>query len=378
VGTGGVEGGIGVVELQAAGLYDPDDPGAEGRLALLEYLVERGATLEMLVYAAAMGRLRVVASELARKAGVRIDATELAERTGLTVDQIERVWRAGGLPELDVDAAVFNDDDVAGFATFAAGVEMFGEGPTLQFVRVVGASMASIADAAMAMFGINVQSRFEGADPDELHHARVMELASVALRDQVPLTVVSFLSHHVNAASRRTAISSAGRMSTSTLDLVVGFLDLVGSTALANQLSAQELGVVITDFERVTTDAVTRRGGRVVKHIGDEVMFVVADAGDACDIALELCEHFGPRTETPMLRGALASGPLVRGYGDYYGPYVNLASRMVKEAEPGAVVVTDEVRHDVSGRPDLVFDALGPKRLRGFDDPVPMFSLART
>jgi adenylate cyclase len=314
---------------------------------------------------------------MVRQAGDRITAKELAARTGLTVDQIERVWRAGGLPELDLDAAVFTADDVAGFATFAAGAEMFGEEPTLQFVRVVGAAMASIADAAMAMFGINVQPHFDGR-VDELEHARVMELASRTLRDQVPLAVVSFLGHHVDVASRRTAIGAAGGMATATLDLVVGFLDLVGSTALGNDLSAQELGRVITDFERITTDAVTRRGGRVVKHIGDEVMFVVPNAADACDVALELCAHFGPRTETPMLRGALAFGPLVRGYGDYYGPLVNLASRMVKVAEPGAVVVTDEVRAAVAGRADLVLEELGSSTVRGFDEPVPMFSLART
>jgi adenylate cyclase len=363
-------------EFEAAGLYDPGAPGAESRLALLEYLVARGATLDMLVEAASAGRLTLVAGELVRRAATRITADDLADRTGLTVDQIQRVWRAGGLPELEHGDAVFTETDVAGFATFAAGAAMFGEDPTLQFVRAIGVAMASIADAAMTLFGINVPAQFDASGTDEVEQARVITLASETLRDQVPLAVVTFLAHHVESANRRAAIG--GATTSATLDLVVGFLDLVGSTALGNALSSRELGVVIADFERVTTDAVTRRGGRVVKHIGDEVMFVVPNAADACDVALELCAHFGPRTETPMLRGALAFGPLVRGYGDYYGPLVNLASRMVKVAEPGAVVVTDEVRAAVAGRADLVLEELGSSTVRGFDEPVPMFSLART
>ena len=362
-------------ELEAAGLYDPGDPAAESRLALLEYLVERGATVEMMVEAAAVGRLPLVASELVRRAGTGITARELAARTGLTVEQVERVWRAGGLPELDLDAPVFSETDVAGFSAFAVGSAMFGDEPTLQFVRVVGVSMASIADAAMALFGINMQPRFDGVGVDELEYAHTIELASSSLRDDVPLAVVSFLAHHVEVANRRAAIS--GGVATGTLDLTVGFLDLVGSTALANELSSEELGLVIADFERVTTAAVTRRGGRVVKHIGDEVMLVVADPADACDLALELCEHFGPRTETPMLRGALAFGPLVRGYGDYYGPFVNLAARMVKVAEPGAVVVTDAVRDRADARGDLAFSSLRLSTVRGFDEPVQLFALAR-
>lgn len=369
---------IDVDRLVSAGLYDADAPDAPERLALLEYLVARGATIEMMVEADAVGRLPLVAGDLVRREGLGITARELASRTGLSVEQVERVWRAGGLPELDLDEPVFRERDVAGFSAYRVGATMFGDEPTLQFARVVGVAMASIADAAMALFGINMQPRFDDVDVDELEYARTIELAASTLRDQVPLAVVSFLAHHSEVSNQRAAISAKGPVATDTLDLAVGFLDLVGSTMLANQLSTEELGQVITDFERVTTGAVTRRGGRVVKHIGDEVMFVVADAADACDVALELCEQFGPRTETPMLRGALAFGPLVRGYGDYYGPFVNLASRMVGVADPGAVVVTEAVRDEAAGRGDLAFASLGTARLRGFDEPVPLFALTRS
>src|SRR4029450_10399577 len=52
---------------------------------------------------------------------------------------------------------------------------------------------------------------------------------------------------------------------------------------------------------------VPARGGRLVKLIGDEVMFVALDAAVACDTALALFEHFASDASvTP--RGALATG----------------------------------------------------------------------
>ena len=59
--------------------------------------------------------------------------------------------------------------------------------------------------------------------------------------------------------------------------LVVGFADLVGFTALAQQVSDAELAEVVDQFERLAYDVVVAGGGRVVKMIGDEVMFLVDD-----------------------------------------------------------------------------------------------------
>ena len=47
----------------------------------------------------------------------------------------------------------------------------------------------------------------------------------------------------------------------------------------------EELGDVIDRFEETAHDVVNVRDGRVVKLIGDEVMFVAVDAAAGCDIA---------------------------------------------------------------------------------------------
>jgi adenylate cyclase len=162
-----------------------------------------------------------------------------------------------------------------------------------------------------------------------------------------------------------------------TSDLTVGFLDLVGSTALAERLGPEELGALISTFEREAAEVVADADGRVVKMIGDEVMFVVSDASAACSVALELARRVEEHPALPLLRGALASGDLVRGYGDYYGPVVNGAARAVKLAEPGTILATDGVRHRTDSAA-IDFEPFGEHHLRGIERPVRLFRLNRS
>ena len=119
------------------------------------------------------------------------------------------------------------------------------------------------------------------------------------------------------------------------------------------------------------------RTDRVVKMIGDEVMFVVSDAFAACRVALELARRVEEHPALPLLRGALASGDLVRGYGDYYGPVVNGAARAVKLAEPGTILATEGVRQRTDSAA-IDFEPFGERHLRGIDRPVRLFRLNRS
>ena len=193
---------------------------------------------------------------------------------------------------------------------------------------------SSDLDAAMTSFGLTIAPRLEAEGAGELARTQAVEAASLILYDEVPELLGTLFIHHSEAASRRT--QTTGTLDTS--DLTVGFLDLVGSTMLAEQLPPSELGALIGEFEQDATELVSATDGRVVKMIGDEVMFVTADAGAACGLALELAERVERHAVLPRLRGGLAAGALVRGYGDYYGPIVNTAARAAKVAEPGGIV----------------------------------------
>ena len=76
--------------------------------------------------------------------------------------------------------------------------------------------------------------------------------------------------------------------------------------------------------------------------IGDEVMFVTESALDAARIGLALAEAYADDELLSDVRVALAVGPVLVQDGDFYGPVVNLASRIVNMAAPGTVLVTDE------------------------------------
>lgn len=156
--------------------------------------------------------------------------------------------------------------------------------------------------------------------------------------------------------------------------MAIGFVDLVGFTTLARRVELHELAAIVERFEETAHDVAAQRDGRVVKFVGDEVMFVAADAATACDIALTLVETFaGDSAVTP--RGGLAAGEVVIRGGDYYGPIVNLAARLAELAVPQEILVTGEVAAaaDASFR----FEAAGKRLLKGVEEPVRLFTAER-
>jgi adenylate cyclase len=156
--------------------------------------------------------------------------------------------------------------------------------------------------------------------------------------------------------------------------LAVGFLDVVGSTQLTWDVGAAKVGSAMSEFERRAAEEIATRGGRLVKTIGDEVMYVATSADDAALIALALARFANEHPVLTAVRGSIAWGEAVRGLGDFYGPVVNLAARMVKEGEPGQIVVDASFAAALSPTVGRTIP-LGERRLRGFDAPVPVFRL---
>ena len=122
--------------------------------------------------------------------------------------------------------------------------------------------------------------------------------------------------------------------------IALGFVDLVGSTAWAEGLSLRDQSLALSGFESTAWSSAVLAGGRVVKMIGDEVFFVAPSVDAACRIALDVCAAVAVDPLLPAARGAVGYGLVTPREGDYFGPLVNLVSRLVKVAEPGAVVVT--------------------------------------
>src|SRR5688572_11917790 len=364
-----------VDEWQRAGLYDPDDPKAHERLELLEYLASLGATTEQMVEFEHRGDIVSLSAEILHHSDARVSLRELAAlHTDGDVDPFVQLLRSVGLTVEDVDAPVFRAGDVNVLEGLAASVPIFGREAMTQFGRVIGASMAAIADAAMASFGSAVALRLEAEGASELEIAKTVEIACDLLFNQGPPAFETVFYHHGRAAMRRA--SATGITKGQVANLGVAFVDLVGSTALAQQLEPAQFGEVMSSFEQRAIELSAAGGGRVVKTIGDEVMIVTTDAAVACDVALALCIYADDHPLLPPVRGAVAYGAVSASFGDFYGVPVNVAARMVKMAEPHDVLVTAEtaaVLH-ANGHPHRCAP-IGPHVLRGFAEPVELFRL---
>jgi adenylate cyclase len=130
----------------------------------------------------------------------------------------------------------------------------------------------------------------------------------------------------------------------------------------------------LTEFEHVSSEVVTAGGGRVVKLIGDEVLFTTVDERSACEIALSLAVRFREHAVVPPVRAGLAAGEVMLRDGDVFGPVVNLAARVVAVAGAGEVL-TPAAFAAAAG---LTARPLRPRELKGFEEPVELSELLPT
>jgi adenylate cyclase len=365
---------VSIAEYQAAGLYDPDAPNAAERVALLEWLTARGVTIEQMVRSQRPGcTLTGLASDLMINPGAHLRLADVAARTGSDVDRIVAIRRDVGLAPVDPEEPRFAEPDVQSFAAFAVSAQLFGEQATRHLGRVMGSSLARIAEAVVSLFIVNVERPIREANGSELELAqtnvRAMEAAEV-----VPAILQSVFRSHLEESIRCFRLAREGR-SIDTFWLAVGFVDLVGFTSISRRMQPRELTETMERFESTAHEAATANGGRVVKLIGDEVMFVALDVAAACEIALTLVERFANDPAVTPRGGLAHGGVLIRG-GDYYGPIVNLAARLAELAIPNEVLVTRDVAAEAhAGR--FRFEPAGKRLPKGFDAPVTLLALER-
>ena len=364
---------------EAAGLYSPDEPDAAERLALLEYLSERGATLEQLVDAHRTGNLPGLAGELVTQGKTAMATVgEIARRSGVPVPRVLRALLAAGIParpDTEVPA-----DLQRLMAAFEQGAALMGEEAILAFTRVLGASAINVAESAIALFFAEFGPGTVREGPDELARAEISEAATRAF-----IGVPDVLGHLVLEAferAQRRAQEARPWVDHDPGDVVgtegatevvaLGFVDPVGSTAWAESLDLRDQSLALTRFESAAWSSAVLAGGRVVKTIGDEVFFAAPTADAACRIGLEVCEAAGADHVLPPARGAVGFGPVIPREGDYFGPLVNLLARLVKAASPGEIVVTEAAAGMLM--PDKwTLVPLEPTELRGIEAPTRAF-----
>lgn len=361
-------------EYISAGLYDPETDSEKGRLELLDWLVTKGFTIDEMVGGLQTDRIGSMAGDRRLVPGELLKRDDALKIAGIDADQFDRSVRAfgfvpiNGSPEGEVGVTA---EEARTMAYIDVLGDMFSIDEAMSFLRVVGSSLSRIAEAGVSVFLSDVESQLLTDGSSELVLAHKVEEA-VGLMDGFLTQLDSIYRRQLLQAierTRRTAISVTERFQ---YRYAVGFVDLVGFTEIAGQMPVRTLAAFLRDFEARAYDVVTAAGAQVVKLIGDEVMFVSTDPGAACVAASELMSGFGAEHERIVPRGGLAYGDvLVRG-GDYYGPVVNLASRLVNEAVPQELLVTEELA-EASDRCE--FEPAGRRMVKGFSDPITVRSL---
>ncbi len=357
---------------EAAGLYSPDAVGAEERKALLTYLTQRGATIDQMIAAHANESLPALGGELVWGASAPSQSVaEVAATVGVSVGRVERVLLAAGLPTIAQSPL---PDDLATFMTaFEQGADILGQEAVMAFTRVLGAAATTIAEAAVALFYAELGPGANREGTDELARAKAAESATLAFA-QVPDVLASMLLAQFRRAGSRAAVSRGwqtrqGGGGEPSEEVALGFVDLVGSTAWAERLTLRDQSLALSRFESAAWSAAVLGGGRVVKMIGDAAFFSAPTADAACRIGLEICRVAAADSQLPAARGAVGFGAVTPREGDYFGPLVNLVSRLVKAAPPGRLVVTDDAGATLKSE-HWSLQELDPADIRGIERDV--------
>ncbi|MBM4793875.1 adenylate/guanylate cyclase domain-containing protein [Streptomyces sioyaensis] len=270
---------------------------------------------------------------------------QAARGAGVSMDLAARFWRAMGFADIGQVKAL-TEADVLALRRLAGLVEagLLSEAMAIQVARSTGQTTARLADWQIDSF---LEGLTEPQDSGLTRTEITYPLVELLLPELEEFLVYVW---------RRQLAAATGRVVRAQDDaemvdrrLAVGFADLVGFTRLTRRLEEEELGELVEAFETTCSDLVAAHGGRLIKTLGDEVLFSADDAGVAAEIGLRLIETMTHDETMPELRVGIAFGTVTTRMGDVFGTTVNLASRLTSIA-PKDTVLVDEAFAEELGR----------------------------
>lgn len=294
----------------------------------------------------------------------RYTADQVAAKAGVPREESSALWRALGFATTDDDLVMFTDNDVEALRL-------------VQELRSCGFEDDALISAMARLFG-QTFSRLASWQGQLLIEMLSQRPDLVESEDSVVEVIehVGPVMERLQAyAWRRQLVGFFARVAARAGDDVaeplsspqaIGFADMSGFTSLTRKATEAELRDLLDRFESLATEIVGQGGGRIVKTIGDEILFQTDTPAEAAQIALQLLEAAEQDPRLPDLRAGLAYGTVVSRLGDVYGSTVNIASRLTSIARPGAVLV-DRAMHDaLSGDPRFHLKPRRAESVRGF------------
>jgi adenylate cyclase len=289
-------------------------------------------------------------------------AEEVAQLSGMSTDEAERLWIELGFPPVGPDRRHFTDADIEVLRMISDLQANWPIEPdvVISMTRVLGQALSRVAYAQVESLETRPVGQGSGAtpSPNELSGEN-LPLIAERLFDG---TFDRFLSY---AWRRHLAEAVRRRLEGHEADQIVGFADLVDYSSLTASMEPDDLADLISQFEQLAYRHVSQAGGRVLKLIGDAVMFTAPDPRAAASAALGIRTSRLDDLTLPKVRVGMAMGPVVGIEGDIFGETVNRASRLSDVAHPGTVVVDDTLGRELDGRDDVVVRPLRPRKLKG-------------
>jgi class 3 adenylate cyclase len=351
--------------LEAAGIAN-----ARGRAALIDYLNKLGFSADEMVEAERRGRLFGLAGDALQGPGRPIYSLRTAaDALGVDLPEVANAWTAMGLTITDPDSLTLSQLDVDGLATWVAVKDLVGDEPALAFLRILGNAMSRVAEAGGTMVRMAQPDLLMAISNDELTTAMAYRQITEITHTFGTLIDAIFRQHIISA---RTHFEGVISDASANVTCGVGFADLTGFTQLTQVMEPTDLFDLLTEFGGSVSDMVHADGGRVVKFIGDEVMWVTSTPELLVKVAMDLVEHPRARETGLQVRAGLAYGSVLGIGGDYFGTPVNLAARLVAAAAPGQILASTDVRDEL---PDWTAIPQEPLTLKGFDEPVMAYDL---
>lgn len=294
----------------------------------------------------------------------RYTRQQAADQAGIPVAAADQIWTALGFASVAEDEAAFTDTDVEALRQAAGLVELglIDQDALRTVTRMVGQSMSRLADWQSRLVLETVATRPEVLGQDGLPEF-VGRLVPVLER------VHAHVWRRQLAASAQRLLSADGDPAGGSQ--TVGFADLAGYTSLSRQLGVTELALILEQFESLAAELVAEHRGRVIKTIGDEVLFVVERPDAAAELALQLQDRVGELDNLPPLRIGLALGDVLDRYGDVFGPVVNIASRLTGIARPGTVLIDQELSEALRGNEAFSRQRIRTTSVRGYQHLTP-------
>jgi adenylate cyclase len=303
----------------------------------------------------------------------RLTRDDVAVRSGVPLEEARPMWRAMGFADVG-DAVAFTDEDVEALTILDSLVRrgVLDASSAVDVVRALGRTTGRLASWQVDTFGRELVERgvIDPTDPLSEQSAARLFREIEALLPAIERLVVHGWRRQLAAALERGLATAEASGEGEEVTQSVGFADIVGFTRLARNLDEHELAHFVVRFESRSADIVAAHGGRTLKTLGDEIMFVTPDPQSAAEVALRLLSE--QDDDVPALRAGIATGRVVTRRGDVYGTTVNVASRLTAEAYPGGVLCDQSTADALYGHPEFELENQALRAVRGVGQIAPV------